>query len=438
MKDLHDLGIMGGLVYIDRSFQKVNIYIDNDKIRCISNEAKPCRRTYNAEGKKIIPGLIDPHVHFELDTGNIVSCDDFYSGSVSAAFGGITTFIDFLDPVSKSSDLESALEKRMKLAEKSIVDYKFHATLANPVGQTRELAENAKSKGLDSIKIFTTYSESGRRTYEREIKELLILSKELGFTLLVHAENDNMVGVLPGHKVWDITTARNEEAEISEALSLASMVEETGGNLYMVHVSSGHTIQALSIRYPHLLGKGFHIESCPHYFLLNLHEYDREDGYLFTMVPPLRSHRSQGLLLNNVELVETIGTDHCAYMKKDKNMENLRDIPMGVGSVEFSFIAMYGLLGNGAIERMSENPARIFGLYPRKGVILEGSDADLVILDDKGPYLKKNDHSACDYSIYTEENGAFASMVKVVSVLSRGRFVIEDEVMKGGKGICLL
>jgi dihydropyrimidinase len=438
VKDLHDLGIMNGMAYMDRSFQKVNIYIDDDIIRCISSDVKPCRKTYDAKGKKIIPGLIDPHVHFELDTGNIVSCDDFYSGSVSAAFGGVTTFIDFLDPVSKSGDLESALEKRKKLAEKSIVDYKFHATLANPAGQTRELAEIAKSKGLDSIKIFTTYSESGRRTYEKEIRELLSLSKELGFILLVHAENDNMVGVLPGHKVWDITAARNEEAEISEALSLAGMVEETGGNLYMVHVSSGHTIQALSIRYPHLLGKRFHIESCPHYFFLNLHEYDHEDGYLFTMVPPLRSHRSQGLLLNNVDLVETIGTDHCAYMKKDKEKENLKDIPMGVGSIEYSFLTMYGLLGNGAIDRMSENPAKIFGLYPRKGVIREQSDADLVILDDDGPYLNTEDHSASDYSIYTQGVGAFASMIKVVSVISRGRFVIEDEELKGGNGKCLL
>ncbi len=435
---MYDLGIMNGLAYIDRSFQKVNIYITDDIIRCISEEEKPCHKIYNAEGKKIIPGLIDPHVHFELDTGNIVSCDDFYSGSVSAAFGGITTFIDFLDPVSKASDLDKALAKRKKLAAKSIIDYKFHATLANPKGQTRELAETAKSMGLDSIKIFTTYSETGRRTYNREINELLELSGELGFILLVHAENDNMVGILPGQKIWDISFARNEEAEISEALALAGMVEKTGGNIYMVHVSSGHTIQALFTRYSHLLGKGFHIESCPHYFYFNLHQYDNEEGSLYGMIPPLRSHRSQGLLLNYSDLVETIGTDHCAYMKKDKMHENLIDIPMGVGSVEYSFLVMYGLLGNGAIDRMSENPAKLFGLYPRKGVIREGSDADIVILDDKGPYLKKDDHSKCDYSIYREGSGVFASMLKVESVLSRGQFIIKNEVLKGGDGKCLL
>jgi len=438
VRDLYDFGILGGLAYIDRAFRKVNIYVDGDVIKRIDSDELPCRKTYNAKGKKIIPGLIDPHVHFELDTGNIVSCDDFHTGSVSAAFGGITTFIDFLDPVSKADDLEKALEKRMDLASKSVVDYKFHATLANPVGHTRELTKASKSMGLDSIKIFTTYSESGRRTYTREIYELLGLSKELGFTLLVHAENDNMVGIMPGHKVWDITYARNEEAEISEALSLAKMTEETGGNLYMVHVSSGHTVRALASRYPHLLGDKFHIESCPHYFYFNLHEYDNADGYLYTMIPPLRSHRAQGLLLNNVMFVETIGTDHCAYMRAEKKRENLIDIPMGVGSVEYSFTVMYGLLGNDAIDRMSENPARIFGLYPRKGVIREESDADLVIIDDNGPYLKKDDHSASDYSIYRQGSGVFASMIKVVSVMSKGQFVIENELLKGGNGKCLL
>lgn len=438
MRDLHDIGLIGGMVYINHSFQKVNIYIKDDRISRISCDDEPCKKSHNLDGLKIIPGLIDPHVHFELDTGSNVSCDDFYTGSVSAAYGGITTFIDFIDPVSKAIDLEKALEKRKQLAKKSIIDYRFHATLANPVGQTRELAEKAQKLGIDSIKIFTTYSESDRRTYDKEIFKLLKLSKELGFVLLVHAENDNMVGILPGQKIWDITYARNEEAELSEALSLASMVEATGGNLYMVHVSSGHTVQALKERYPQLLGKHFHIESCPHYFNFNLHEYDRDEGFLYAMTPPLRSIRSQSLLHNYNNLIETIGTDHCPYMRGEKACENLSQIPMGVGSVEYSFISMYELMGKGAIDRMSENTAKIFGLYPEKGVIREGSLADLAIIDDRGPFVKIGDHSSCDYSIYTEKNGNFITKTKIVSVLARGRFVIENQQLKGGKGRCLL
>ena len=438
MRDLHDYGITGGLVYIDGDFRKSNIYIDGERITHIGADVFPCSNEYDATDMKIIPGLIDPHVHFELDTGSNISCDDFRTGSVSAAFGGITTFIDFLDPVSTVKDLEAAFEKRKNLAEKSIIDHKFHATLANPVGQTRALAEKAIELGISSIKIFTTYSDSGRRTYGNEIRELLELSKELDFTLLVHAENDNMVGIKPGQKVWDINFARNEEAEISEALYLARMTMETGGNLYMVHVSSGHTVQALANRYPNLLGEKFHIESCPHYFNFDLHSYDREDGYLYTMIPPLRSRRSQGLLKNNSNLVESIGTDHCPYMRADKNKELLKDIPMGIGSVEYSFLAMYGLLGKSAIDKMSTNPAFIFNLSGRKGAIKEGNDADLVILRTEGPYIKKNDHSACDYSVYTEHGGGFASMVSVDSVMCRGRFVIHEGELKGGTGKCLL
>ena len=435
---MYDLGITGGYAYINGSFRKTNIYIQNGTISHIGGEELPCDDKYDAAGKKIIPGLMDPHVHFDLDTGSHTSCDDFQSGSVSAAYGGITTFFDFLDPVSDAGGIKPALEKRMKMAEGSIIDYSFHATLANPAGHTKEMVDEAMELGLSSIKVFTTYSESGRRTYDREIRELLALSKDRGFVLMVHAENDNMVEILPGQKVWDITYARNEEAEISEALNLAGMVEETGGELYMVHVSSGHTVQALASRYPNLLGRKFHIETCPHYLYFNLHEYDRNDGYLYTMIPPLRSRRAQGLLLNNAPHIETVGTDHCPYMRKEKNKEYLAGIPMGVGGVEYSFPAMYGFFGKRAIDMMSLNPARIFGLYPGKGVLMEGSDADIAIFSDNGPYIKATDHSKCDYSIYTEGRGAFASMITVDTVISRGRFVIRDKELKGGKGKCLL
>ncbi|MDX1359166.1 MAG: amidohydrolase family protein, partial [Clostridia bacterium] len=190
---MHDIGFIGGKLYINGEFVKKNLFVRAGRISSISSHTETCGEFYDATGAKIIPGLIDPHVHFELNAGGRVSVDGFKSGSVSAAYGGITTFFDFLDPVSKARDLAAALDVRKRHAKDSAVNYMFHATVANPVGETEGIAMEMKNLGLDTVKLFTTYSESGRRTYDPEILELLNLSKKMGFMVLVHAENDDVV-----------------------------------------------------------------------------------------------------------------------------------------------------------------------------------------------------------------------------------------------------
>lgn len=434
MKELHDLGITGGQVYIDGKFSAKNLYIQGDKISRISEDVLDCRDIYDAKGKKVIPGLIDPHVHFALDTGNNVSKDDFYTGSVSAAYGGITTFIDFLDPVSNAKDLEKALKKRKVQAKDSVVDYSFHATVANPVGQVVEISASMKKLGMASVKLFTTYSESGRRTYDREILEFLKISGEQGFTVMAHIENDDIVGIKERHLVSDLPRARSEAAEITEARKLVSFAEKENGNLYMVHVSSGNTLKTLMERYPGLICKNVHLESCPHYFVFTEKKYNEKNGHLFTMIPPLRSRDSSEMLKEQIDCIETIGTDHCSYMKADKDHRLLKDIPMGIGSVENSFRVMYTLAGEKIIEKMSLNPAEIFGLYPQKGVLKKGSDADITIFDDRAQYVLKKDHSACDYSVYE----GMKVKCRIESTISRGKFVIRNGRFEERSGKCLL
>lgn len=427
---MYDLGVVNGELYMEGQYVHTNLYIKDGKIRKISNEILESREAYDAKDKKVFPGFIDPHVHFELGGGKFKSCDDFYSGSVSAAYGGITTFIDFLDPISKADELEEAFHSRKQLAEKSVIDYAFHVTLKNPINQVMPIVNTMKKMNLPTVKIFTTYSESDRRTYDREVKELLHLSKVYDFLVLAHIEHDDLIDLNASYGVADLSISRPSEAETKEALKLAGFTKELNGKLYMVHLSSGKTLKVLLENYPAILNKDFFIESCPHYFTHTSERFKDEQGYLFTMAPPLRSGEEVDLLKESFDYINTIGTDHCPFMKNEKEQERLIGTPMGIGGVEHSFNIMYSLFKEKAIDKMTLQPAKIFGLYPGKGTLRIGSDADIVIYDPSRKSVIKEDHSLCDYSIYE----GYEVCGQIESTISRGHFVVKNRELIGGRG----
>ncbi len=427
---MYDLAIMDGLVYLNGKFVKTNVYTKDGIITKISKDHFDAKEYYIVDKKLVIPGLIDPHVHFNLDLGFIKSVDNFYSGSVAAAYGGVTTFIDFLEPVSNKKDLIKAFNKRLLEAKNSVVDYKFHATVKNPKGKLDEITEEMKNLKISSVKLFTTYSNSNRRTYDNEIKKLLELSKEKGFLILAHIENDDLINLDNSLKYNELLKSRSTESETSEALKLASYAKKLGGRLYMVHLSSGYTLEKLKKQYSDILNKNFFIESCPHYFTLTADLFERSDGYLYTLAPPLRTQNEVNILNEDIDSVYTIGTDHCPFMKKDKTHNLLKDIPLGIGSIEHSFDIMYSLFQNKIIDKMTINVAKVHNLYPQKGVIQVGSDADMFIYNTKSSGVISENHSRCDYSVY---NGR-KTLGKVETTISRGKFIIKDGKFLGGKG----
>lgn len=427
---MFDLGIVNGRIFIEDHWIEGNLYIKDDKISTISNEVLEAKEEYDAKGRDILPGFIDPHVHFQLNCGKNTSVDDFYSGSIAAAFGGITTFIDFLDPVKNNISLRKAFDLRRSLALNSVIDYAFHATIADLDEEPMSFINEAKTLGIPTIKIFTTYASSDRRTKDRTIDGLLSCTKETGSLILAHCENDSLILEGEKIKVQQHESARPAIAEISEVIKLAEMTRYREGRMYIVHTNCGTTIERLKENYNDILNSDFIIESCPHYFIFSSSKYLQKDGYLFTMTPPLRSDMEVKKLNKQIDNVFTIGTDHCPFNSTSKNREFTNEIPMGIGGVEYSFPLMYAKFGEKIINKFTKNPAMIHGLWPKKGTLLPGADADIVIFDQKAQYIIKENNSNVDYNIYKD----MEITGKVCSTIAKGKFVVKDGVFIGGKG----
>lgn len=426
---MHDLLIKNGLIYLNNKFEKTNLAILGEKISYIGKDEVNSKEVIDAEGLKVLPGLIDPHVHFELNCGKLISVDDFYYGSICAAYGGVTTIVDFLDPTSNAVELEKSFYERLELAKKSIVDYHFHACIKNPNGSLEEYVKKVVELGMRTIKLFTTYSDTNRRTYDKDIIELLKLSKKYNVLICAHIENDDLIDLRKQYTYKDLPLSRPGFAETSEALKLAKYVRETGGNFYMVHCSSGETLKALKEQFSDILNKNFFVESCPQYFIFNNSVLNEENGQLFTFAPPLRNERERQLLVANYGDIVSIGTDHCAFMKADKDYPSLMGFPLGVGGIEHSFSLMYRRFGEPIINKMSINTAKIQD-FVNKGEIKVGYDADLALFKDDDQIRIKENHGKCDYSIYEGLYGAG----EFVDVIRRGTFILKNRKIIDSKG----
>ena len=418
---MNDLLIKNGLVFLKGKWVKTNLAVLGEKISYIGDEEVDVKEVLDATGLKIIPGLIDPHVHFELNCGRVTSCDDFYTGSVCATYGGVTTIVDFLDPTRNAEELEKSYYERIALAKKSLVDYHMHACIREPNGDLEEYVKTVVRLGMRTIKLFTTYSDTHRRTYDKDIEELLRLSKKYNIMITAHIENDDLIDLRDEYTYKDLPVSRPSMSETSEALKLAKMVREIGGNFYMVHCSSGETLKALKEQFSDILGKNFFVESCPQYFVFNNSVLEEENGKLYTFAPPLRSERERQLLTAYYKDVNAIGTDHCAFMSKDKDYPSLKGFPLGVGGVEHSFSILYKRFGDEIIDKMSKNTG-ILQDFPSKGELEVGKDADISLFKEIPDYFEKENHGTCDYSIY---DGILGSG-EFQHVLVRGQFVLKD------------
>jgi len=331
--------------------------------------------------------------------------------------------------VRTAAQMADAFDARSSLAGDSCVDYAFHATVAAPTDPAEALVRQAVELGCPSLKVFTAYSSTDRRTSDRAIGDLLAAGARAGTTVLVHAENESLMDLAPGTPVSLHEESRPALCEVTAVLALAELVRATGGRLYVVHTNAGTTVQRLRLVHPDLLGRTLFLETCPHYLLWDKGRYHWPDGPRYTMTPPLRSATERRSLAAQFDWFDTVGTDHCAYHGTQKDQATTDRIPMGIGGVEFLLPSLWARFGERCLPKLTANPALIHGL-PNKGHLNPGADADVVLFDPKVHWTVEGHHGDADHSAWVGE----PVRGRVVSTLRGGNFVVRDGEFRGGTG----
>ena len=443
---MYDVVVKGGkLVSGFRETIKADLAIKGEKIAAIGDDLDG-KYVIDASGKLVMPGVIDAHVHMELPVSGTRSSDDFSSGTKAAACGGVTTIIDFTVGSSKSTIPED-IENRLREAEKSHIDYALHAEV---IGWHRSRSQEilkAVQMGVTSFKFFTAYGSSGRRTDRGALFEVFQIIGDLGALAVVHAEDEEVINYLMNalaeeelKNMVSLAKVRPplcEAAAVSDAIYLA---ERANARLHIVHLSSALGLEALK------RGKSFYknvtAETCPQYLLLTQDVYENTDGHLYSASPALRSPYDLEALwdaLYNEEL-SMIATDHCPFTREQKTWKgNFLDLPYGLPGVETALPLMFS---EGVIKRhlpvgllvklLSENPAKIYGLFPKKGALQIGSDADIVILDPNEEWTisASNLHMNTDFSPFE----GLKVHGRICATLSRGEVIFEKGSFKGREG----
>ncbi|MCG0278044.1 MAG: dihydropyrimidinase [Thermanaeromonas sp.] len=434
--------IKGGWVVTAERVEQADLLIEGERIVA----RKPGLATSSADvldarGKYVLPGVIDAHVHYQMPIGNLWTADDFYTGTAAAACGGVTTVIDYAEPLGSGDRLEEAIERRLEEAgEKAAVDFSLHLVLLPGHEEDTKALQAAVERGLVSFKIFTTYNQ--RLSYTA-IKKCIQASQEIGALVTVHAEDHELVmSAREKLKAGGRTSvryhalSRPHEAEVEAVRRLIDIAKECQAPLYFVHISTAGAAELIaSARRAGLQVFG---ETCPHYLLLTDKVYNTEDAPLYLMCPPLRT-REDNLKLWEVlseGYFQVVATDHCSYTPEQKlSGTAFWDTPAGVPGTEtllpllYSYGVREGWLSlPQLVQVLSTNPARLFGLYPRKGELNPGSDADIVIFDPRKEIKLSAEalHSAARYTPfegYTLKGYPEATFLRGQLVYYQGRFL---------------
>jgi dihydropyrimidinase len=422
-----------------------DILIAGEKIAAVGGAIEnpgPGTRVIDASGAYIFPGGVDPHVHMELPSPAGFSSDDFESGSRAALGAGTTTIIDFVTPA-RGQSLLQALRERKEAARKSVCDYGLHMSITDWNERTSpEIGHCIEEEGISSFKVYMAYKET-IGLEDRQILAVMEAAGKKGALVTVHCENGEAIAFLQrsliaqgksGPRYHPVSRPPQAEGEaVGRALLLARV---TGCRLYLVHVSTRDALE--EIGRAREAGQTVGAETCPHYLLLDEEAYSRllPEGAAYVMSPPLRTAKHREALWEGLRSgdLQTVATDHCPFNlkgQKEIGLDDFTRIPNGIAGIEdrLSLLFTYGVLEKRISIRQfvsltATTPAKVFGLYPRKGTIAVGSDADLVIWDPgaEGIISAKTQKQRCDFSVYE----GFRIRGRPRIVIQRGRVACEE------------
>ena len=445
--------IKGGRIVTAADDYVGDIFVEDGKVSLIGGSLDvEADKVIDAAGKYVIPGAIDPHTHMEMPFGGTVSCDDFTSGTTSAAFGGTTTIVDFClqQPGQSLPDALATWHEKIERA-KPLVDVGFHLAVTDlSDGGTLDDLAKAPEEGVTSYKLFMAYKGAIMVDDETLFKTMRVAS-ETGALVMVHAENGDAIDVLVKEALsegkiepkWHAATRPpiTEGEATNRAIQLARVA---GAPLYVVHVSCDEAIEPIARARTndwHAWG-----ETCTQYLFIDETALDQPnfEGAKYVYTPPPRPKKNQELLWHALatDVLSVVSTDHCPFNwdgQKTLGKDDFSKIPNGGPGIEnrLHMLHHFGVREGRIsmrrfVELVSTNPARFFGLYPRKGTIAVGSDADIVVFDPEKRHTisVERHHSNIDYNLYEGTEVVGAPEV----VLVRGQVVVENGELVGEPG----
>src|SRR5580692_9113449 len=429
-----------------------DVAITDGKIAAVGKDLprQNVTKILEASGKYVFPGGIDVHTHLDMPFGGTTSADDFETGTRAAAFGGTTTLIDFAIQY-KGQPLRKAFDTWMdKASKKAVCDYAFHCIVTDISDGQLQQMNALVSEGVTSFKLFMAYPGVFMLDDASIFRALQTTAKNGGL-ICMHAENGGAIDVIvqqalaegkTAPKYHALTRPTTAEAEaVSRAIALAEMA---GAPVYIVHLSCNEALE--KVREARDRGLPVYAETCPQYLYLSLDNFNAPgfEGAKYVFTPPLREKWHQERLWKGLaqDTLQVVSTDHCPFCfkeQKELGKDDFTKIPNGGPGVEHRLSLIYsgGVHGgkfsaNRFVQLVSTAPAKLFGLYPRKGTIAVGSDADIVIFDPNAEQVisAKTHHMRVDYSMF--EGMKVKGVTK--SVLSRGRVIIDNGTFTGKPG----
>ncbi len=443
--------IRNGLTVQPHGVEQADILIAGGKIQQIAPELKPeglpyHSRVIDAGGCYVLPGIIDAHTHYHLESRGAVTADGFIEGSRAGAFGGVTTIIDFADHAEGMTLAESSARRTEAMADQMVLDFALHQGVYRMHDGIPAELEELISQGVSAVKIFTTYKDAGYLLEDQRLEQLFAACAQQQVLVTVHAEDDSLIeetGLPFAGKECPPAmhpVLRPAEAEARAVEKITRLARQAGMPIYIVHLSSKAGLEA--ILQARIRGTRVIAETAPHYLILDEGYLKLNDAELYLMTPPLRSIEDSNALWDGVLRGEitVAATDHCAFTPEQKHASrDCRTILPGIPGSEELLVLMHTFgvkqrkMGIAQlVQLLSRNPAQQFGLYPKKGCLAPGSDADLVIFDPETHWTITNDnrHSAAGYSPYA----GMDVQGQVRLTMRRGEVLIEENEYFGEPG----
>ncbi len=455
--------IKNGTLVTEQSMFKADLLIEDEKIIQIGDNipVNANARVIDAKDLLILPGGVDVHVHLDLPMFGTVSSDDHYTGTKAAAFGGTTTVIDF---VSQDSDdlLANVKQLRKKAESKATIDFGLHANITHLTPEVENAIPSLVEEGITSIKVFTAYNQR-LRLQDGEIFRVMRIARENGILTMLHAENGDVIDILVNEALaqhhfspeWHAKTrpAWGAVESVARASALSAMSEAP---LYIVHMNAAGEVDQLQYAQEH--GLRVFGETCPQYLFFSQEDLQKPDGAKWVCSPPMRTEEDQKRLWQGLEsgTIQTIATDHCPFFYdgtkpieyegqkiaipgKEMGKDDFTKIPNGLPGIGDRMPVLWTKMISSKkftavqfVKLTCSNPAKLFGMYPQKGTLQVGSDADLVIWDPEKTveYGVSCSQQRTDYNLYEgwELHGY------PVQVFSRGEMIVDNGIWLGRPG----